>query len=310
MEGDDLLPPDLPPVEVPLLPEEQRVLDAIRDVNDDFDIRYEYDGTLRAGPICSDDETLQVATLARLTRMTFHTGMQSARGLAGLAGHPRLRLLEFSFVELVDPPPDGSLSSIPNLRTLHFSDCTLPAGPLCDIGRSRSLRELYFYDCNATDESCLPFRDLGGLEALELDWTKVSDVGDILAGLSSLKRLSLAETLVDDRVTPVIGTLIGLTELIVGGTRITQSSVPVFASLPKLEMLTLSGIPLDRESLIALSTISTLRTLFVDEWPMPPEVRAELVRFRQLTSLYVEWDGVPKAEKAKLRRAMPGCDIP
>jgi hypothetical protein len=199
-------------------------------------------------------------------------------------------------------PPEGVLTRLPQLRSIHFGGGPFPTAGLMDLRRLAQLRSLSFDGVEFQAKALATLKDLTQLEALTFyDCRGITDEGVThLAGLTDLKRLSFySEQLrrphdpqgrVTDAGVAHLKRLVRLEHLDLFGHDLSDRSVDVLTGMSELQELALSGHGLTDAGLDGLARLPKLRNLRLFETAVTTNGVAALKR--RLPELQVEAWGV------------------
>jgi Leucine-rich repeat (LRR) protein len=168
--------------------------------------------------------------------------------LARLAAHPGLRRIDLSQTKVTD----AGFAHLKDLKNVVALDC---------------------YYCEfITEDAIASVKEWPKLEQLNLRGTKVtSRVFEHLARITTLRRLDVAFTQIDDDGFEHLTALTKLERLVIGGNRLNGSALAALKLLPSLVELDAGGIqrvdsglwglPLSAENLARLGELTQLRVL-------------------------------------------------
>jgi DNA-binding response OmpR family regulator len=155
---------------------------------------------------------------------------------------------------------------------------------LADVNRSAQ-------DVLGLLETILEWPRLQSGQKLDLLSTRISDreLGNLLASLSDLRFLSLAETMVGDAGLVHLQSLTGLQELHLDHTEVTDEGLKMLAALPNLEILDLKGTRITDEGLAEVGRLTRLRGLYLTRTGITDAGLAHLRNLEKLETLIL-WD--------------------
>ncbi len=148
------------------------------------------------------------------------------------------------------------------------------------------------------------------IQWLLLSGTQVDDRAmSLLAQKRNLSALVLADTVISDRGLAVLKNHRGLEELDLTRTAVTDRSLGVVSSLPALWYLNLSETSLTDAGLRVLRGNTRLRILHIRKTQISDAGLDTLATLTSLRLLNVEGCGLSPSAIARLRRALPKCEI-
>ncbi len=178
-----------------------------------------------------------------------------------------------------------------------------------DVPTPRSAEQMTALDLagtDVTDASLKRVAELKNLATLDLQDTRVSDKGlKGLAGLKKLTALSLSETQRTDANLRVLRE-IGLLHVLSAATA-AEGNRP--KSVEDVVSLTLCRGPLTNAGLKELAGLKNLTWLDLRDTRVTDAGLKELAGLKNLTTLQLRGTGVTEAGIARLRQALPGCEI-
>ena len=141
------------------------------------------------------------------------------------------------------------LEDLRSLRSLHITECDLPADELAHLHNNIELRKLDLYDTTLNDDGLRHLECLTKLEELSINDTEISDAGLIsLSKLKSLRVLWLGNNQITDDGLQHLANLKNLEKLFLYRTKINGSGLKHLAELPNLQFLRL-----DSNELVSIS---------------------------------------------------------
>jgi hypothetical protein len=188
----------------------------------------------------------------------------------------------------------------------QYADTTL--AELCEL---RHLRRLSLYGNRVTDAAMRTVAGLTCLTDLYLDHTAVGDTGlKELKGLRSLKHLSLANTHITDAGLRELAAFPDLEGLGLSGTAVTDAGMKTVGGLGGLKFLVLSGTKVSDAGLVELAGLPALERLYLQDCRGVTDVGVtSLARLRGLRQADLRRTGVTEEGAARLRKALPGCEV-
>ena len=214
------------------------------------------------------------------------------------------------------PRPDTSIETAPPTPLSHERELELLGGKIetLDDGGLR-------VTCHdARDAVVLHILHLENFVSVNLSRSPASeDALTQLAGIGGLRALKLADTKLTDAGLSKLAALTQLESLDLSGTQIMGSGLRDLEALPKLTALHLNRTSIGDDSLDNLSQLTQLNILFLQKQavdgigaPPKPITDAGLVHLsglRQLRLLDLRGTNVTNTGVADLQSALPGCRI-
>jgi serine/threonine protein kinase/WD40 repeat protein len=232
------------------------------------------------------DETLaNMPASPLLAHVELHDTSIGDDGIKHLARNSGIQNLHVTRTRVTDAGMQY-LQTLPRLAILNLSATSITDRGLQDIAKISSIRHLH----------------LGG--------TQISDAGlqRITEQMPNLQYLDVAQTAVSDPGVRQIAKLKNLTGLGLSQTRVTSASLEQLRGLP-IGLLTLGYLKIEDNDLIHLSTLSDLRGLQLSGTETSDSGLVHLARLKQLRSIDLRETKVTPDGIAKLKLALPGCDI-
>lgn len=171
----------------------------------------------------------------------------TARGIAALAGLPRLKILSIADNSALSAAEKRDLSAdeIGRLRGARLGQTTVEA-----VGRLTSLRHLELDGLEITDADLRYLSGLVDLEGLALRHMAITDAAiQHLAGMTKLKALFLDHTNINGQGLKQLHTLTSLQHLDVAGTRLSDSTIHWLKELPRVRTVHVNGCAISEGAL-------------------------------------------------------------
>ncbi len=161
-----------------------------------------------------------------------------------------------------------------------------------------------------TDNQLGQLADLPGLQKLQLDNARVSDIGlQSLVGLPQLEQIVLRRAPVGDEGLRHICSLTTVKILNLPQARFTDRGLSELARLPDLELLRFSSPNVTDDGMQQLATLKRLRFLHLISVPISDAGLARLESLEHLESLYLDDIGVSDDAIESLWKAIPGLHL-
>ncbi|HKB41371.1 MAG TPA: hypothetical protein VKD72_33405, partial [Gemmataceae bacterium] len=213
----------------------------------------------------------------------------------------------------VDGPAAASLqrhlTSFPRLANLALQDPSVTDAGLEKLHQLPDLHTLHFDGAGITDAALEQVPKLVKLNSLVLRNTRITDAGLAKLRTSPVRYLDLIGTGVTDDGLKHLTGLPQLLELRLLRTRVTNDGLAHLKDVPNLVMLNLHGRPITRKGLENLRECGNLQALYLHGVPVKDEDIEPLTECKRLTFLNVLCTNVGPKGFARLRTALPGCDI-
>jgi serine/threonine protein kinase len=234
-------------------------------------------------------------------------------GLAHLAGHPSIGLLQIDVGNLTDAGL-AVLQTLPNLNTLHLvrdsndpiahritdaaiehlvriprlrilnaTDSDVSDAGLAQLSAASppELRDLNLSGSKVTDQGGVHIRKLTQLRVLTLNNTSVGDgLASALGDLTELTNLNLTSTKIGDSVLQAIAGHQKLSRLQLTGTRISDAGIAHLQKLPALTQLTLNSTQITDDCLTSLGQIKSLKKVSLYECSVTSQAVQQLQKTR------------------------------
>jgi hypothetical protein len=241
-----------------------------------------------ARTLIHDGDMPQLAPLTGLRELTLGPKITDA-GMAVLEGMTKLTSLTFQDDLRVPRITGVGLAHLHRMSRLMKLDLSLV--PVTDDGLSHlrgpeSILEVRLYKTKVTDAGLIHLRVFPNLEVLDLRDTAVAGPG--LADLAPLKRLHRLE---------------------LEASQITDAGLVYLTGLTGLSNLSLCRTRVSDAGLVYLTGLTDLRDLYLSGTRVSDAGLETLARMTQLEYLSLFDTDVTKAGLARLRAALPECDI-
>jgi hypothetical protein len=210
------------------------------------------------------------------------------------------------------PITGAGLAILPTLPALEELHCNLKHDAddgLVHIGKCPQLRKLGIGESTVTDRGLWSLRGLKNLEWLDLCSTSISEGIGVAQHFPKLRTLLLEDTCVSDEGLEVVGRLPLLEELTLGSTHISDDGIGQLRELRTLKTLALRGIPVTAAGIQHLTLLPSLDYLLIWETPIDDSMLKVFASMRQLRNLCLKTGGTDKSRQARLRKALPECEI-
>lgn len=200
------------------------------------------------------------------------------------------------------------LVALKNLKKLSLWDTAITDAGLKDISALKQLVRLDLSNTKVTDSGLGHLIAMKELKILILDDTKLTDQGlKAVARIKSLRTLQLGGTAVSDAGLKELAALPKLQELYLFETAITGAGL---SALNQVELLFLEHSKVSDKGLVEIGKLKQLTWLSVQHCPdVTDEGIKELGSLTKLKSLYLNGTKATKQGIAKLRMAIPDCEI-
>lgn len=223
----------------------------------------------------------------------------------------------FDCVVVVAPRFDASnrrsleaLQGLPHLRTLWLERTAITDDDLPQLGNNRKLESLFLQRTRITDRGLAALAQCSNLEEVDASDTLVTGLGlDALAGAKALRILWLSRCPVTDEGAVCLSYLHQVRHLCLNGTLVSDEALKNFSALNNLESLNLGHTRITGPGLPYLTSCRSLRHLHVHNTQLGDESIVCLEQLRQLEHLILKDTRITDAGVARLRKALPRCDI-
>jgi Leucine-rich repeat (LRR) protein len=258
-------------------------------------------------------------------------------------GHVTAADLRASWVTDSDVP---ALARMPDLKRLDLSLTRISDRGLRTLRTAQGIEELNLYFAEQLgDEGAAVLRNwkhlkrlnlrgtkitdstlemLGGIPAIEwldIGWAQITDTGlDHLSTLTRLRWLTMGGNKLTDTALQFLRQMPQIEYLDIGGTQRTDSGlwslslndagVQAIASVAELRELRLNGTNITGRQLTALKGLGKLERLSLQGCQrLRDDTAAVLAEFKQLRAVDLKDSGVTAEAAAKVRAALPGCEV-
>ena len=206
----------------------------------------------------------------------------AAKHLQGLA---RLKVLGLDKTRITDAGL-AVVRGMPDLEELYLAQTPIGDIGLVDLLVLKKLKRLRLAGTRVTDHGLALVAQLASLRDLDLSGTPIANAGvEQLKRLAALERVNFYSTHLGNPALTTLGGMSGLKWLNLDETEVTDAGIPQLASLTQLEFLHLGRTQITDVSIDSLTKLRTLKELHV--------TRTKL----------------SDAGAARLRAALPGCDV-
>lgn len=212
-------------------------------------------------PNWNDDDTIHLAGLAQLERLSLNRTDISNTSLRTIVGLPNLRQLLLEETSLTDA--DLSILGSSRITAVSLADTNVSDVGVEQLARVQTLRAVSLARTRITDQGVAALGELD-LHTLVLDETNIGD--QALRGVSrcrSLKELSINKTQVSDEGLAFLSGQ-SIEWLRMAECAVTDRGLRHIATLPSLQELTLSGTRITDDGVEALGNCRELIHLDVD----------------------------------------------
>ncbi|MGD0900736.1 MAG: hypothetical protein ABR915_23130 [Thermoguttaceae bacterium] len=204
----------------------------------------------------------------------------------------------------------AELRRFKHLRWLRLLLTETTDAGLAQIATLTELKGLSLGNTRVTDVGLAHVAALTQLEELDLEDTQVTDAGlTEVAGLAQIRELFLGRTQVTDTGLAHIAGLTQLDTLALNGTGITDAGLAHLSRLAHLRWLWLNDTQVEGVGLTQLAGLTELQVLRLDGTQVTDTGLAHAARLTQLQWLSLAGTRVSDAGVAKLRKALPNCQI-
>lgn len=259
------------------------------------------------------------------------------------AGHVTAVDLRASWITDSDMP---ALARLPDLKRLDLSLTRISDRGMRTLRTASGIEELNLYFTEQVgDEGAAVLRNWKHLKRLNLRGTKITDSTlEMLAGLPSIERLDIGWAQITDTGLDHLSALTNLRWLTMGGNKLTDTALQFLRQMPQIEYLDISGtqrtdsglwsLLLNDAGVQAIAGVTELRELRLNGTNitgrqlamlkslaklerlslqgckrLKDDAASALAEFRQLRMVDLKDSGVSAEAAAKLRAALPGCEV-
>lgn len=262
------------------------------------------------------DEQLQgklkgLFELKHLRSLTIHSNRVTDAGLSGLGRLKNLESLNLGACLSVTDATLKEIAGLTELRTLDLSFTSVTSQGFKQLTGLKKLRSL---NLNGMDEiRDIGMKELAGLKqlhSLSLWQVNVTDVGlKQLAGLKRLRSLNLSFNPVTDEGLKALAGMKDLQMLDLCLTGVTDTGLRELAGLKELRSINLNSTEVTDAGLKELAGLNELQTLDLSGTQVTDAELKELAALHRLRELNLHGTSVTVANAAKLRSALPNCEI-
>jgi Leucine-rich repeat (LRR) protein len=259
------------------------------------------------------------------------------------AGHAIAVDLRASWITDSDMP---ALARMPDLKRLDLSLTRISDRGMRTLRTAQGIEELNLYFAEQVgDEGAAVLRNWKHLKRLNLRGTKITDSTlEMLAGLPAIERLDIGWAQITDTGLDHLSALTNLRWLTMGGNKLTDTALQFLRQMPQLEYLDIGGtqrtdsglwsLLLNDAGVQAIAGVTELRELRLNGtnimgrqlamWKglgkletlslqgckrLRDDAASVLAEFRQLRLVDLKDSGVSAEAAARLRAALPGCEV-
>lgn len=277
--------------------ERQRILQRLHIPLRGMNVEEDYDATLR-----------RVAQRPEIQKLNFW-GTFDGEALRHLRGHAGLIELHLQVRGFKDESLK-MLASLPNLTDLILaSRDSFHDEALCYVRQCPKLEFLNIYSEQLTAAGC---REVFGMKTLlRLEFEKVDFAFPAFeAGqLPALRKLKLRGQGIDDKVAASLHHLPALRHLSLADSALTDEGFTHLLRLKNLDALAVDHTRITSASLQRLDQLPKLEEFFCRGVVMDEPTVTALCRLSSLMSLIIFDSGMTAVQKARLRKALPKCDV-
>jgi Leucine-rich repeat (LRR) protein len=245
----------------------------------------------------TDSDMPRLAQLADLKRVDLSLTRISDRGLRALKTTPAIEELNLYFAEQISDESSAIYRNWKHLKKLNL---------------------------RGTKITDLTLEILGGvptIESLDIGWAQITDTGlDHLSSLTNLKSLSMGGNKLTDTALQFLRTMPQIEYLDIGGTQRTDSGlwslllsdagVQAIASVNELRELRIAGTNVTGRALAMLQALPKLERLNLQGCKrLRDDAATALAGFKHLKSLDLKDSSLSPEAVAKVKAALPGCEV-
>jgi Leucine-rich repeat (LRR) protein len=251
---------------------------------------------LRAGWATDSDMPL-LAQMKDLKRLDLSLTRVSDRGLRALKAAPAIEELNLYFAEQISDEGAAVVKNWKHLRGVNLRGTKI------------------------TDSTLEFLAGVPTLETVDVGWAQITDTGlDHLVSLTNLRRLTMGGNKLTDTSLQFLRQMPQIEYLDVGGTQrtdsglwsllLTDTGVQAIATVTELRELRLAGTAITGRGLELLKPLPKLERLNLQACKrLKDDAAAVLAGFAHLKSLDLKDSGLTEPAVAKIRAALPGCEI-
>jgi Leucine-rich repeat (LRR) protein len=241
--------------------------------------------------------------------------------MPALARMPDLRRLDLSLTRI----SDRGLRTLKTAQeieelNLYFTEQVGDEGAAV-LRNLKHLKRLDLRGTKITDSTLEMLAGVPSIEWLDIGWAQITDIGlDHLTALTNLRWLTMGGNKLTDTALQFLRQMPQLEYLDIGGTQRTDSGlwslllndagVQAIASVTELQELRLNGTNITGRQLTMLKGLAKLTRLSLQGCKrLRDDVVNVLGEFRQLQAVDLKDSGLSAEAAAKLRAALPGCEV-
>ena len=207
----------------------------------------------------------------------------AAKHLRGLA---HLKVLGLDKTRITDAGL-AVVRAMPELEDLYLAQTPISDAGLVHLLGLKHLKRLRLGGTPVSDDGLALLGQIASLRDLDLSNTRIGDAGVIqLQRLTALERVNFYSTHLGDPALASLGRMSGLKWLNLDQTEVTDAGIPQLAALARLEFLHLGRTRITDASIDSLA------------------------KLRHLKEIHLTRTKVSDAGAARLRAALPGCNVP
>jgi Leucine-rich repeat (LRR) protein len=245
----------------------------------------------------TDSDMPGLAQLHDLRRLDLSLTRISDRGLRALKSAPAIEELNLYFAELITDEGAAAIKGWQHLRKLNLRGTKI------------------------TDATLEFLSGVPTLESLDIGWAQITDTGlDQLVALNNLRRLTMGGNKLTDTALQFLRQMPQIEYLDLGGTQRTDSGlwslllgdagVQAIATVTDLRDLRLMGTAITGPGLQSLKPLAKLERLNLQGCrKLGEDAATVLAGFKQLRVLDLKDSGLNQQSVARIRAALPQCDI-
>ena len=245
----------------------------------------------------TDSDMPRLAHMADLRRLDLSLTRISDRGLRALKSAPAIEELNLYFAEQIT---DEGASAVRNFKRL---------------------KALNLRGTKITDNTLELLEGVPTLESLDIGWAQITDTGlEHLTALTNLRRLTMGGNKLTDAALGFLRQMAQLEYLDIGGQQrtdsglwsltLTDAGMQAVGTVTELRELRLEGRNVTARGLQSLKPLARLERLNLQGCKrLRDDTAAVLSSMKQLKSLDLKDSGMTEAGAARIRVALPGCDV-
>jgi Leucine-rich repeat (LRR) protein len=245
----------------------------------------------------TDSDMPRYAHMADLRRLDLSLTRISDRGLRSLKAAPAIEELNLYFAEQITDEGASVVRTWKHLKSLNLRGTKI------------------------TDNTLELLAGVPTIEALDIGWAQITDTGlEHLTALTNLRRLTMGGNKLTDAALQFLRQMPQLEYLDLGGQQrtdsglwslsLTDAGMQSIAAVTSLRELRLEGRNVTGRGLEPLKSLAKLERLNLQGCKrLPDDAAAVLASMKQLKSLDLKDSGMTAAGVAKVRAALPACDV-